>query len=128
MIKSKRAFILILFIGITGSVFSHSGRTDAYGGHNNRKTGGYHYHNAGSIHTAANPYQDHNTCGICNAIENKEKIAYLQKIMKDKKYYTGEVTGVIDEETKKSIQKIQIKYGISPTGIITQYLLDQLEK
>ncbi|MFA5839974.1 MAG: YHYH domain-containing protein [Candidatus Margulisiibacteriota bacterium] len=24
--------------------FAHSGRTDKYGGHHNRKTGGYHYH------------------------------------------------------------------------------------
>ena len=35
--------------------FSHSGRTDAQGGHNNRKTGGYHYHNAGRVHVASNP-------------------------------------------------------------------------
>jgi hypothetical protein len=26
---------------------AHSGRTDSSGGHNNRSTGGYHYHNSG---------------------------------------------------------------------------------
>lgn len=45
--------------------FSHSGRTDAQGGHNNRKTGGYHYHNTGRVHAASNPYQDHTRCGVC---------------------------------------------------------------
>ena len=128
MIKTKRLFLLFFLFTISVSLFSHSGRTDAYGGHNNRKTGGYHYHNAGSVHTADNPYQNNDTCGICNAINQKDKIAYLQKVMKDQKIYNGEITGKIDEETKAAIKKMQVKYGISQTGIITQYLLDQLEK
>ena len=37
--------LMSLFDG--GEVFSHSGRTDSSGGHNNRKTGEYHYHNSG---------------------------------------------------------------------------------
>lgn len=44
---------------------AHGGRTDKFGGHRNRKSGGYHYHNAGYVHAAANPYQDHVKCGIC---------------------------------------------------------------
>ena len=51
---------------------SHSGRTDSRGGHNNRKTGGYHYHNAGSIHAPNNPYQDHTQCGICEQSQEAE--------------------------------------------------------
>ena len=42
--------IAILIIGvfaIGNSVRSHSGRTDSSGGHYNRKTGTYHYHNSG---------------------------------------------------------------------------------
>lgn len=31
------------------SAYPHSGRTDKYGGHYNRKTGVYHYHNSGSV-------------------------------------------------------------------------------
>jgi hypothetical protein len=38
-------FTLLIF---TPPSFSHSGRTDANGGHYNRKTGEYHYHNGGS--------------------------------------------------------------------------------
>lgn len=36
-------FILIAFFSL--SVYPHSGRTDSNGGHYNRKTGVYHYHN-----------------------------------------------------------------------------------
>ncbi len=34
--------------------FAHSGRTDASGGHNDRKNGGYHYHNGGGGNTTPN--------------------------------------------------------------------------
>ena len=37
-------FILLLFI-IPSTAYSHSGRTDAQGGHTNKKTGEYHFHN-----------------------------------------------------------------------------------
>lgn len=33
---------------------AHSGRTDSSGGHNNRKTGGYHYHHGCSAHSHPN--------------------------------------------------------------------------
>lgn len=38
--------ILLTFI-ICSYTFGHSGRTDKNGGHYNRKTGEYHYHNGG---------------------------------------------------------------------------------
>lgn len=37
---------LLLALSLPLSTFAHSGRTDANGGHYNRKTGEYHYHNA----------------------------------------------------------------------------------
>jgi len=39
---------VLLLISTSGISHSHSGRTDANGGHYNRKTGEYHYHNSGS--------------------------------------------------------------------------------
>jgi len=36
-------FLLLLFI-IPSTAYPHSGRTDAQGGHTNKKTGEYHYH------------------------------------------------------------------------------------
>jgi len=35
----------VIIVTFVSQSMSHSGRTDANGGHHNRKTGGYHYHN-----------------------------------------------------------------------------------
>lgn len=39
--------ILATLLLISTLTTAHSGRTDSSGGHNNRSTGGYHYHNSG---------------------------------------------------------------------------------
>jgi hypothetical protein len=41
----RHIIIVILSLVICFSTFGHSGRTDKNGGHYNRKTGEYHYHN-----------------------------------------------------------------------------------
>lgn len=47
--KRITLFILIIsIISITSISLAHSGRTDANGGHYDRSTGEYHYHNGGS--------------------------------------------------------------------------------
>ena len=44
----KKVFsLLLIFTMFNYFVYAHSGRTDANGGHYNRKTGVYHYHNSG---------------------------------------------------------------------------------
>ena len=47
--KALIVFSLIFIFGVLlyDSAYTHSGRTDANGGHYNRKTGEYHYHNSG---------------------------------------------------------------------------------
>ena len=64
---SLRSFIFVALSAALLLGASHPGRTDRYGGHHNRKTGGYHYHNPGYAHDANNPFQDHTKCGICSA-------------------------------------------------------------
>jgi len=46
--KYKLALWLVLCILLPSLGLSHPGRTDSNGGHTNRKTGDYHYHNGGS--------------------------------------------------------------------------------
>ncbi len=43
--------VVVILILLFSDVFvnAHSGRTDRYGGHNDRKNGGYHYHNSGTV-------------------------------------------------------------------------------
>ena len=49
MKKLCQIFITTAFVVTASfSLYAHSGRTDASGGHYNRKTGEYHYHNSGS--------------------------------------------------------------------------------
>jgi len=41
--------ILIVLLFTAVYAHTHSGRTDKYGGHYDRKNGGYHYHNSGTV-------------------------------------------------------------------------------
>ncbi len=41
----KLTVLLLLLFIIPSTAYSHSGRTDAQGGHTNKKTGVYHFHN-----------------------------------------------------------------------------------
>lgn len=52
MLKSRIKIGLVIFIISLFSVvwaYTHSGRTDKYGGHHDRINGGYHYHNSGTV-------------------------------------------------------------------------------
>ncbi len=45
----KIATILSILLFSAVFAYTHSGRTDKYGGHHDRKNGGYHYHNSGTV-------------------------------------------------------------------------------
>ena len=45
----KIATILSILLISAVFAYTHSGRTDKYGGHHDRKNGGYHYHNPGTV-------------------------------------------------------------------------------
>ena len=48
------SLVLISGMLLDDSAYTHSGRTDANGGHYNRKTGEYHYHNSGRSRSRLN--------------------------------------------------------------------------
>ena len=62
-IKMSQHFKMLLLCGVIASTvfwvpwraFSHSGGTDSMGGHYNRKTGTYHYHNLGRARSTLSP-------------------------------------------------------------------------
>ena len=39
-----RVSLTVLILSVSGNVFAHPGGIDSYGGHNDRKNGGYHFH------------------------------------------------------------------------------------
>lgn len=55
--KKIAAMVITMMLIISPNVFAHSGRTDANGGHFNRKTGEYHYHNGGSSGSSGDDYE-----------------------------------------------------------------------
>ena len=84
--------IFTLFVLVSLLAFSHSGRTDASGGHHDRKNGGYHYHHGYPAHDHPNgvcPYETPKTTSnkTMSKAEIKKNLAALG--------YTG--TNVIAE-------------------------------
>ena len=51
----KMAVILSILLLSAVFAYTHSGRTDKYGGHHDRINGGYHYHNSGTLGTIPGP-------------------------------------------------------------------------
>lgn len=85
----KKIIILttILLVVLTIICFSHSGRTDANGGHYNRSTGEYHYHHGMAAHDHPNgicPYStsssnNNNTLTTSSATNNTSVENYANK-------------------------------------------------
>ena len=60
MFKKSRIIWIIIgviftLVVISNNVYTHSGRTDKYGGHHDHKNGGYHYHNPGTVPRPTTP-------------------------------------------------------------------------
>lgn len=87
-IKKYNFFVIIILIfTITLSVSAHPGRTDANGGHYNRKTGEYHYHNGGDSSSSSSSSGNYTN----NIVE--PKTVYASKINfvnSPKEIYIGE--------------------------------------
>lgn len=132
--KSALVFLaLISLVFISSPVISHSGRTDKFGGHRDRKHGGYHYHNAGYAHARGNPYQNHKTCGVCTPPKNssnkqpqsaaksqpteisvEELIMALEAGLKCMGYEVDTPDGKLDKKTRAAVKKF--RYNVSQKG------------
>lgn len=55
---------IVTILGFAGSTVAHPGRTDANGGHHDRKAGTYHYHNGGSSNSGGGSSIDFGTGGF----------------------------------------------------------------
>ncbi|KAA3597448.1 MAG: YHYH domain-containing protein [Calditrichaeota bacterium] len=99
--------LILLFVTLIPSlVFCHPGRTDSSGGHNNRKTGGYHYHNAGKVRSS---YNFSNKANKTSKIYSQKMVSsyFLQASLKLLGFYKGKIDGIWGEETIKAIKKFQ---------------------
>jgi|LGOV01.1.fsa_nt_gb hypothetical protein len=70
--------ILIVF-ALVANLFAHSGRTDSSGGHNNKKTGSYHYHGGYSKPKVKKITSDTYECGkkrYCYEMSSCSEVMY----------------------------------------------------
>lgn len=112
----RKILIIFSLMLISGVLFydlahTHSGRTDANGGHYNRKTGEYHYHNSGRSRTRPNinqaiPRIDPST----NAGTRTSLMSYPTEIFLGDTTY--QVTRIIDGDT------VEIRYDGKPTSVV----------
>ncbi len=116
----KNSFIFILFCLMANYSMAHSGRTDSSGGHNNRKTGGYHYHNGGysSPSVPSNPkpkikeaqplagYKYLSDSGI-RACRNSSLVTQTQESLNVLGYSAGEADGKCGKNTRNAIRTFQ---------------------
>ena len=116
---TNKTFIFVLVpLFICGSIFAHSGRTDSNGGHNNRKTGGYHYHNSGYSSKSYNSVKKEvkNTIVLPNGTIQLMKIGFVQSGLSLLGYYNDTIDYKVGPNTRKAIRELQRKNGLSETG------------
>ena len=92
----SRLILILIFIPLL--CFSHSGRTDSRGGHNDNINGGYHYHHGCSAHSHSGgcPY-DYENCrngGSRSNYKSKSK-NNIFKPLKDALYIIGGIFALI---------------------------------
>lgn len=97
--------IILVFI-VPVLLFAHSGRTDANGGHYNRKTGEYHYHNSGYTKSYSNT----------NTVTRKTSTYFIQSSLKLLGYYSGTIDGIWGSGTSSAIKMFQVVEGLTATG------------
>lgn len=97
--KGKKALLTTTLLGFVGlscilGTFAHSGRTDANGGHWDRKTGTYHYHSDGN---AVQPYTYYNNSTPSDNVTSHEYIVTYNDRY-DEGYDEGYSDGLTDGE------------------------------
>ena len=113
----KKLFTLFVLLSLLA--FSHPGRTDASGGHRDRKNGGYHYHHGYPAHDHPNgvcPYESpkstnsSKTMSEADIKKNLEILGYygddaIADFQRDNGLVADGVAG------KKTIKKIRERLG-----------------
>lgn len=140
----NKALLLCLLL-IPSLVFAHGGRTDKFGCHNDRKNGGYHCHNGGSVPKTQSVRTSDNatrttsvkpqslTAQPTNSQVREANIAaYKDLVLKTQTelnrlgYSAGNPDGVLGKQTIKAIQHFQVDNEMAVDGKPSYLLLDVL--
>lgn len=107
--KKQLTSLILLAVIITipySFIEAHSGRTDSNGGHYNRKTGEYHYHNGGTKSSSKPQMQD------------TADIKRVQERLNELGYDCGVADGIKGTQTEQAIKDFQIAKGLEADGIV----------
>lgn len=115
----KVALILFLGLLVTTENFAHSGRTDSNGGHYDRSTGIYHYHNGGTTqYSDDKEIQDTeinftDTSDYTWQIESlKTQVEYLEETVRKKESSIEELETELEEKTNEVYDLENEKYAL----------------
>lgn len=109
--KKISLVILVVFLSLPLIVFAHPGRTDKNGGHYNRKTGEYHYHNSGYSSYSSSNYQQSSY---------SDETYRVQIRLIELGYDPGPADGIRGRKTVEAIKEFQRDHGITPDGVVGQ--------
>lgn len=117
----KKIITLLFIVIITMPGMSHSGRTYSNGGHTNRSTGVYHYHNSGksSISSISKSFTSSTT-------SYNHSIKMVQESLKYLGYYRGVSSGILNDETKRSIISFKKDNKLPGTSIRDTFFAEKL--
>lgn len=115
----KRFLVTIVFITLLTTVmFGHSGRTDSNGGHTNRETGEYHYHNSGKTKKPTPK----------PAARPETKIYFIQSSLMLLGYNPGPINGVMTTKTENAIKEFQHNNSLLETGKLNKETMDKIKE
>ncbi len=139
-----KALLLCLLL-IPSLVSAHGGRTDKYGCHNDRKNGGYHCHNGGSVpksqsirtsdnatRTTSVKPQSLTVQPASSKVRDANIAAYKDLVLKTQAalnrlgYSAGEPDGVLGKHTIKAIKHFQVDNEMAVDGKPSYLLLGVL--
>lgn len=140
----NKALLLFLLL-IPSLVSAHGGRTDKYGCHNDRKNGGYHCHNGGSVPkpqsirtsnnaTRTTPAKSQSLTAQpassqvreANVAAYKDLVLKIQSALNKLGYSAGEPDGVLGKQTVKAIKHFQVDNEMVVDGKPSYLLLEVL--
>ena len=112
MKKRISALVVILLMSFPLLVLAHSGRTDSNGGHYNRKTGEYHYHNGGSSRSGGSSSYSYSQPADVVSIQK------VQIRLTELGYDPGPADGIKGSKTINAIKQFQRDNGLSADGVV----------
>ena len=99
----KRVVLLFILFNILASIsFAHPGRTDSNGGHYDRSTGEYHYHDgnsAGQGTNRENVITENEVVKVTNDSDSEKK--RLEELIYSKQNTIGKLNNTITEKDKE---------------------------